>query len=422
MTPAPTKRELPEGWRWVRLAEVIREAQGGFASGERDPKGVVQLRMNNVTNRGGFDWGSVVRVPADRETIETYRLLEEDVVFNNTNSTELVGKTALFEGYCEPVLFSNHFTRLRTIPELLTPPFLAFWLQERWQRRVFADICNRWIGQSAVQRDKLLALDMPLPPLAEQKRIAGVLSEQVGAVERARAAAEAQLEAAKALPAAYLRAVFSSPEAQRWPKRRLRDLSFDATAFADGPFGSNLKTEHYTPGGARVVRLQNVGRGEFLGDDRAYISMEHFLGLQRYHVRPGDVIVASLGDGARPAGRACVIPEDFGPGLVKADCFRVRLPSEVVHAPYLLAFLNSPQSLSAMAEKMRGATRPRLTLGILRDITIGLPSISEQQRMASTAWSQIAAAGQAHKALEQQLAAINALPTVLLRRAFSGEL
>lgn len=204
--PGPDpKVDLPLSWRWAHLEDVIREAQLGFASGKRDPNGVIQLRMNNVTNRGRLDWSSFIRVPADSETIAAYRLEPGDVLFNNTNSTDLVGKTALFEGHNEPVVFSNHFTRLRVVPDKLSPAFLAFWLQEQWQRCVFENICNRWIGQSAV----LLSLEIPLVPLEEQKRIAAILSEQMDAVEKTREALQEQFEALNALPAALLRRAFS---------------------------------------------------------------------------------------------------------------------------------------------------------------------------------------------------------------------
>ena len=200
---------LPDGWRWVRLVELIAEAQAGFASGERDSDGVIQLRMNNVDTRGNLVWDEVLRVPVDAATLDKYRLISGDVMFNNTNSTELVGKSALFEGYDEPVVFSNHFTRIRPKPSVLLPEFLAAWLNQQWLMGVFANICNRWIGQSAVKSDKLLQLAIPLPPLAEQKRIAAVLREQMAAVEKARAAAEAELEAINALPAALLRRAFA---------------------------------------------------------------------------------------------------------------------------------------------------------------------------------------------------------------------
>lgn len=69
--------------------------------------------MNNVGTRGNLVWNAVTRVPANKETVARFQLQPGDVIFNNTNSTELVGKSAVFHGYAEPVVFSNHFTRLR---------------------------------------------------------------------------------------------------------------------------------------------------------------------------------------------------------------------------------------------------------------------------------------------------------------------
>jgi len=204
-----TNKELPKGWRWVRLGEVIQEAQAGFACGERDAEGIVQLRMNNLDTRGNFIWGDVLRVPREGNKIEPFLLVPGDVLFNNTNSTELVGKSGLFAGYAEPIVYSNHFTRLRTISDVLLPDVLASWLNQQWQQGVFTAICNRWIGQSAVKADKLLNLEIPLPPLPEQQRIVGVLREQMAAVEKARKAAEAELDTINALPAALLRRAFN---------------------------------------------------------------------------------------------------------------------------------------------------------------------------------------------------------------------
>src|SRR6266542_818550 len=120
-------------WRTARLGDLLTEAVSGFACGQRASDGVVQLRMNNVTRRGELDWSSFIRVPADKTMRDDYALQAGDVVFNNTNSTEMVGKTALFGGFDEPVVFSNHFTRLRTNADSLAPDFLALWLHCQWQ-------------------------------------------------------------------------------------------------------------------------------------------------------------------------------------------------------------------------------------------------------------------------------------------------
>jgi type I restriction enzyme S subunit len=124
--------------------------------------------MNNVDTRGNLVWNEFIRVPADEATVSRYQLASGDILFNNTNSVELVGKTALFAGHPEPIVYSNHFTRVRVLPTTADPGYIAAWLLSQWQARTFENICNRWIGQSAVKNDKLLTLEIPLAPLAEQ--------------------------------------------------------------------------------------------------------------------------------------------------------------------------------------------------------------------------------------------------------------
>src|SRR5690606_11965116 len=94
----------------------------------------------------------------------------------------------------------------------------------------------------------------------------------------------------------------------------------EPNAITDGPFGSNLKTSHYTDAGPRVIRLQNIGDGIFK-DARAHISESHFERLQRHRVFAGDIVIAALGE---TLPRSCVIPSSVGPAIVKADCIRFR--------------------------------------------------------------------------------------------------
>jgi len=412
MIPNPqTQNRLPNGWRWMRLGEVIREAQSGFASGERDPNGVIQLRMNNVTNRGQFDWSLFIRVPTDPTTLIAYRLQSEDVLFNNTNSTDLVGKTALFKGHDEPVVFSNHFTRLRTDTERLLPAFLALWLQAQWQQRLFANICNRWIGQSAVQRDKLLALEIPLPPLAEQQRIATILTEQMAVVERARAAAEAQLEAAKALPAIYLRAVFNSSEARQWPRERLDTICEIQLGKMLSPKSKmGLRSRPY-------LRNANVQWNRFdLSDvvEMDFTENEE----QKFSLRTGDLLVC---EGGEP-GRSAVWHGQIEPCCYQKALHRLR-PINGCGDPYFLMYRLWLGAVTAeffgSQAKTTIAHLPAVRLGSL---LVGVPSLVEQQRVAALLAEQMAAVEQARKAIEEELAAINALPGAVLREAFAGRL
>jgi type I restriction enzyme S subunit len=96
----------------------------------------------------------------------------------------------------------------------------------------------------------------------------------------------------------------------------------------DGPFGSGLKSEHYTDEGVRVIRLQNIRGGGFDGTDAAFIGESYYRDkLGGHDVVSGDVLIAGLGDEKNTVGRACVAPCGIEPAMVKADCFRFRVNS-----------------------------------------------------------------------------------------------
>jgi len=160
----------------VSIEDITIDVQSGFASGERATDSVVQLRMNNVTTDGNLDWSSYLRVPTSPKQVEKYKLRPGDILFNNTNSPELVGKTTIFNGFNEPVVFSNHFVRLRADETWVYPQYLARWFTMQWQQRVFERLSTQWVNQAAVRKEDLLALKIPLPPLSEQQRIASLLT------------------------------------------------------------------------------------------------------------------------------------------------------------------------------------------------------------------------------------------------------
>ncbi|MGB8021814.1 MAG: hypothetical protein WCF04_11350 [Candidatus Nanopelagicales bacterium] len=146
----------------------------------------------------------------------------------------------------------------------------------------------------------------------------------------------------------------------------------------DGPFGSNLKTAHYTDAGPRVIRLQNVGDGIFR-DERAHIAQDHFESLLKHSVQPGDVLVASLGE---VLPRSCQAPADLGPAIVKADVIRIH-PGEAIHGAYLMWALNSPATRDRVANAIKGVGRPRFNLGGLRALPLPLAPLPEQERIVA---------------------------------------
>ena len=408
-----TGSQLPLGWRCARLQDVIIEAQPGFACGARSLDGVIQLRMNNVDTRGNFVWSEFIRVPTGITALDKYRLDTGDILFNNTNSTELVGKSALFQGYSEPVVYSNHFTRIRVNTECASPEYIATWLIWQHYLGTFANLCNRWIGQSAVKNDKLLSLDIPLPStLAEQKRIAAILSEQMVAAEKARAAAEARLEAAKALPVAYLRAVFKSTEAKEWRRVRLGDV-FDVKqgvamspsrrqGIAPHPF---LRTLNVLWGS---VDLSNLDKMDFTDDEVASLNL-----------RNGDLLVCEGGD----VGRTAIWRGELNNCLYQNHIHRLRRRDDTVIPDFYVYWMQAAFKVFQLYKgKEVTTTIPNLSGGQLKSFLVPLPTTGEQKHITSLLSDQLASAGEIAQTIQQEAETINALPAALFRRAFTGGL
>jgi type I restriction enzyme S subunit len=192
----------------------------------------------------------------------------------------------------------------------------------------------------------------------------------------------------------------------------------DNNTLCDGPFGSNLKTEHYTDHGPRVVRLQNIGDGVF-HDEEAHISDAHFARLRRHEVLPGDLLVASLG---AELPRACLVPDWLGPAIVKADCLRFAVNPEFAEAQYVLHALNSPPTRKRTEKLVHGVGRPRVGLSLFRTTAVPLPPRAEQARITALVEQLFSTS-----AVIQRSAAIDSqrcarLRQAVLKWAFEGKL
>jgi len=166
--------KTPKEWQVVRLRDVIFEAKSGFASGKRDENGILQLRMDNIKTEGWINTEAGVKVPIP-QNVENYILKPGDVIFNNTNSVKLIGKTAIFRGEFVRCVYSNHLTRMRVNPNKVTAEWVLYVLVKKWQQGIFRAICHRHVHQAGINSNDLVNLRIPLPSLSEQKKIDEIL-------------------------------------------------------------------------------------------------------------------------------------------------------------------------------------------------------------------------------------------------------
>ncbi|HII67863.1 MAG TPA: hypothetical protein HA302_07680, partial [Thermococcaceae archaeon] len=155
-----------KGWEWTTIGKVSREMKPGFARNKKhiSRDGVPHLRPNNV-DVGRLNLKKIVKVTLDDKiNIEEYYLKKGDVLFNNTNSFELVGRAAIVPEDLK-YGYSNHITRIRVKKEVILPEWLTLAINYLWMQGYFREVCTRWVGQAGVNMNTLAKTRIPLPSL-----------------------------------------------------------------------------------------------------------------------------------------------------------------------------------------------------------------------------------------------------------------
>jgi type I restriction enzyme S subunit len=186
-TPAElgTDEELPEGWATATPGELVTDLQTGFACGKHSrDDGVPHLRPMNVNSDGRIDLRDLKLVPKSEVDRGERQLRRGDVVFNNTNSPALVGKTTHYD-LDEPRAFSNHMTRVR-LRDGIDPQFCALFLHQLQREHYFESACNNHVSQASIGREVLSEVIVTVPPLAKQRRIVAAVERVLAKVSAAR--------------------------------------------------------------------------------------------------------------------------------------------------------------------------------------------------------------------------------------------
>jgi type I restriction enzyme S subunit len=345
--------------------------------------------------------------PRTAKRLQQYDLKAGDIVMTRKGT---VGNCAVYPEHFETGIMHSDLLRLRVDPFRSDSAFLVHQLHYSPDVARQLSLISGGAIMPGINVGRLKQLEVVMPSLPEQRRIAAVL-DRAEALRAKRRAALAELDS---LTQSLFLDLFGDPATnpKGWPCKPVGSL---ASKFSDGPFGSNLKSEHYTETGVRVIRLQNIGVGDFVDGNAAYISERHFAKLKKHECKPGDVLVGTLGD---PNLRACIQPEWLPVALNKADCVQLRPDETVANATYICALLNQPATERMAQDLMCGQTRVRISMGRLRGLVVPVPPIKLQREFARRV-SAVEKLKTAHRA---SLAELDALFATLQHRAFRGEL
>lgn len=471
--------ELPQSWEWTTLGQIITSIQTGFPSGRhnQDGQGVPHLRPMNISPDGNIALEIVKYV----EETEYHELDVGDVLFNNTNSPDWLGKTA-YIAKPNNWAFSNHMTRIRVFNEI-EAKYIAFWLHYLQQIGFFKMNATNHVNQASINRSFLQSnVSVPLAPYNEQIRIVEkieqlftILDAGVEALQRLqknlerykasvlKAACEGNLvpQDPDDEPASDLLERILIERRERWEADQLAKyqakgktppknwqsrykkpvepntddlpdlpegweyteieslLSLERTGMKTGPFGTLLKKHEHQPDGIPVFGIENIGEMEFKHGNKIFITEEKAEELEKYDALPGDILISRSGT----VGEVCIVPEGYEQALISTNLMRVVLNMDAIDPRFFVFLFNgSPFVLSQVSELCSGSTRDFLNQKILKSIIFQIPPRDEQSKIIAKVDELYTLIEKLEEFLGGSIKRSERLRQAILKKAFSGEL
>ncbi|MCL4806459.1 MAG: restriction endonuclease subunit S [Thermoanaerobaculia bacterium] len=195
-----------QGWELKTLGDLCERVEYGTSAKSKPMGRMPVLRMGNIQNER-LDWTNLVYTDDDAE-IAKYRLKKGDVLFNRTNSVELVGKSAIYLGE-RPALFAGYLIRIHRREGLVDAGYLNYFLNSSAARDYGRTVMISSVSQANISGTKLLTYVMPTPPLSEQKAIVKKLDALRDEIARLSGMYESKLTALAALKQSLLHRAFT---------------------------------------------------------------------------------------------------------------------------------------------------------------------------------------------------------------------
>mgnify|MGYP001381569237 CR=1 FL=1 len=369
-----------------------------------DLDGIAQIRMNNVSTDGTLSFENLRRVPKEFLKNESKLLRPGDIIFNSTNSPNLVGKTAYFEGFGEGISYSNHFLKIKTNDKILHPKYLTKWLTLQQQQGFFEANCIQWVNQATFKKEFLLKVQIPLPPLEEQKRIAEIL-DKADALRQQRKQAIAKLDTL--LQSIFLD-MFGDPitNPKDWEVKKLGEVC--GTCEKINP--EKLPSDDFT-----YIDIASIDRINGKISDPKVIDTSSAPSRARQLVRKGDVIVSTVRPNLKGTS---LVNEEYDSNICSTGFAVLRPKDSLLCSQYLYLITRLDSFTDEVVKKCTGANYPAITEKNLRSIELPVPPIDKQELFSKCFYRQT-------EIKSLQVDEYNKLDTLfnsLQQRAFKGEL
>ena len=202
--------ELPAGWVWATADQLILDSpqNGIYRPKSQYGDGVPVVRIEDYQDFHLRDREQLQRLKITTEEASTYGLAASQLIINRVNSPSHLGKTLLVPDHLPPAVFESNM--MKVIPSKCTDPsFFAHYLRSPVGRARLTTQAKWAVNQASINQSDVCSTPVPLPPLAEQRRIVAEVERRLSVVQQAEAAVEANLARAERLRQSILKQAFS---------------------------------------------------------------------------------------------------------------------------------------------------------------------------------------------------------------------
>lgn len=377
--------EVPEGWKAERLGNVCyikaRIGWKGLAASEYTAEGPYLIAGKHIRS-GKIDWSSCDHISIERyqESMEI-ALQNKDVILSKDGT---IGTSALISDLKAEATINGTMMLLRSAEEHLDSGFLFQTLGSQPFKRFIHEKVSGSSIPHIFQRD-MVGLNLLLPPVTEQKKIAAILTS----VDEAIAATEALVAQTRRVKQGVLKHLltrgightrFKQTEIgeipEGWEVVRLESLLADVeTPMRSGPFGSALLKSELVDEGIPFLGIDNIHVERFVDSYRRFVTEEKYHSLKRYAVRLDDVVITIMGT----VGRCCLIPKNVGKALSSKHIWTMSFDQKRYRPALVCWQLNYAEwVLSKFRATSQGGIMEAINSKTLRDLLLPLPPIEEQ--------------------------------------------
>ena len=192
----------PMGWEIGTIRDIVTEVRYGSSRPAVDGGKYPYLRMNNITYGGELDLSDTKRIDIPDNELDKCTVRRGDVLFNRTNSKELVGKTCVYDRD-EMMVLAGFVIRIR-VKDRILPEFLSAFLNTDFSKQMLLGMCKTAIGQANINAQELQNIGLYLPPVELQRRFVQFKKE----TDKSKLAIQKSLEKLEILKKALMQKYF----------------------------------------------------------------------------------------------------------------------------------------------------------------------------------------------------------------------